>query len=162
MSMLHVEELTPAIGAELTGIDLAQVTGNDDLFGVVRTLLLKHKVLFFRDQLLPPADHVAFAERFGPLEGHPVVPSHPDFPTLLLIHRQTERSSYENVWHTDATWRSDPPMGAVLKCDECPAVGGDTMWANMALAYERLPDRVKERWATFARSTASSSPLAET
>ncbi len=140
-----VEPLTPAIGAEILDIDLAEAGRNADLFGWVHELLMRHKLLVFRDQALAPADHVAFAERFGPLEGHPIQPSHPDHPTLLLIHRQAERSTYENVWHTDATFRAEPPMGAVLKCDECPPVGGDTMWANMALAYERLPDRVKER-----------------
>ncbi len=142
---LIVDRLAPAIGAGITNVDLAEASRNDDLFGEIRQLLLAHKVLFFRDQALPPADHVAFAERFGTLEGHPIQPSHPDFPTLLLIHRQAERTTYENVWHSDASFRSAPPMGAVLKCDECPDVGGDTMWANMALAYERLPDRIKER-----------------
>lgn len=142
---MQVEQLAPALGAEITNVDLGEVSRNDDLFGEIKQLLLQHKVLFFRDQELPPAEHVAFAERFGTLEGHPVQPSHPDFPTLLLIHRQAEKSTYENVWHCDATFRSNPPMGAVLKCDEGPKVGGDTMWANMALAYERLPDRIKER-----------------
>ncbi len=143
--MLNVDQLVPAIGAEVSNIDLAEAGRNDDLFGEIRQLLLKHKVLFFRDQALPPGDQVAFAEKFGALEAHPIAPSHPDFPTLLLIHRQAERSTYENVWHSDASFRSEPPMGAVLKCDECPSVGGDTMWANMALAYDRLPDRIKER-----------------
>lgn len=142
---LLVDRLSPAIGAEITNVDLGEASRNDDLFGEIHQLLLRHKVLFFRDQALPPAEHVAFAERFGTLEGHPIQPSHPDFPTLLLIHRQAERTTYENVWHSDASWRANPPMGAVLKCDECPEVGGDTMWANMALAYERLPDRIKER-----------------
>jgi taurine dioxygenase len=50
---------------------------------------------------------------------------------------------YENAWHTDATWREKPPMGCVLRCVECPPVGGDTMWANMVVAYDRLPDHVK-------------------
>jgi taurine dioxygenase len=56
---------------------------------------------------------------------------------------------YENAWHTDATWREKPPMGCVLRCVECPPVGGDTMWANMGLAFERLPDRVKEQIASL-------------
>ncbi len=143
--MLSVDQLVPAIGAEVSNIDLGEAGRNDDLFGEIHQLLLKHKVLFFRDQALPPAEQVAFAGKFGALEGHPIQPAHPDFPTLLLIHRQAERSTYENVWHSDASFRAEPPMGAVLKCDECPAVGGDTMWANMAVAYDRLPDRIKER-----------------
>ncbi len=142
---LLVERLTPAIGAEITNVDLREAARNDDLFGEIKQLLLQHKALFFRDQELPPAEHVAFAERFGELEGHPIQPSHPDFPTLLLIHRQAERTTYENAWHSDASFRSEPPMGAVLKCDACPATGGDTIWTNMTMAYERMPDRIKER-----------------
>ena len=143
--VLNVERLTPAVGAEITGIDLGEPASNDDLFEEIRQLLLLHNVIFFREQDLPPAEHVAFAGHFGSLETHPIVPSHPEFATLLLVHRQAEKTTYENVWHSDASFRAAPPMGAVLKCDECPAMGGDTMWANMALAYERLPDRVKER-----------------
>ena len=142
---LVIDPLVPAIGAEISNVSLSEAATNADLFGEIKALLLRYKVLFFRDQELPPADHVAFAEQFGTLEDHPVAPSHPDFPTLLLLHRQAERSSYENAWHADATWRPNPPMGAVLKCDECPSVGGDTMWSNMAVAYDRLPDRIKER-----------------
>jgi len=142
---LVVEPLVPALGAEIANVDLCEAARNDDLFGELHRLLLEYKVLFFRNQRLPPAEHVAFAERFGTLEGHPIQPSHPDFPTLLLIHRQAERTTYENIWHSDASFRAEPPMGAVLKCDACPLVGGDTLWVNMALAYDRLPDRIKER-----------------
>ena len=59
---------------------------------------------------------------------------------------------YENSWHTDATWREKPPFGCVLRCVECPPVGGDTMWANMALAYERLPEHIKTQIAPPARA----------
>ena len=82
------------------------------------------------------------------LETHPVVPSHPDHPELLLLNRDTKHS-YENTWHCDATWRAKPPFGSVLRCVVCPEVGGDTMWANMALAYERLPRHIKQRIANL-------------
>jgi taurine dioxygenase len=63
----------------------------------------------------------------------------------VRIYKSPEQPNdrYENAWHTDATWREKPPLGCVLRCVECPPVGGDTMWANMALAYERLPEHVK-------------------
>jgi len=109
---------------------------------------LKHRVLFFRDQDITPATHVAFARRFGPLEDHPVAPSHPDHPELLLLNRDTKHS-YENTWHCDATWRAKPPFGAVLRCVVCPEVGGDTIWANMVLAYERLPRHIQDRIANL-------------
>ncbi len=67
-------------------------------------------------------------------------------PGIIHVWKSPESppERYENSWHHDATWRECPPMGAVLRCLECPPVGGDTMWANMELAYERLPDHVKE------------------
>jgi taurine dioxygenase len=115
----------------------------------IRALLLKHKVLFFRDQDFTRAEHVAFARHFGELEDHPIAGSDPDHPGLVRIYKSpdTPNDRYENVWHTDATWREKPPFGCVLRCIECPDVGGDTMWVNMALAYERLPEHIKTQIA---------------
>lgn len=143
---MRAEKLTNHIGAELVGIDLAEAVRDDDLFGTIRQALLDHKVLFLRHQLISKADHVAFAERFGALEDHPVAGSDPDHPGLVCIYKDLDSPPdfYENAWHCDATWRECPPMGAVLRCLECPPVGGDTLWANMAKAYDDLPDHVKE------------------
>ncbi|WP_087660851.1 TauD/TfdA dioxygenase family protein, partial [Caballeronia terrestris] len=106
---------------------------------------LKHRVLFLRDQDITRAEHVAFARRFGELEDHPVAGSDPEHPGLVRIYKNPDQPNdrYENAWHTDATWRAAPPFGCVLRCVECPPVGGDTVWANMALAYENLPAHVK-------------------
>ena len=139
-----VELVAPALGAEVSNVSLVNAVDDKDLFTEIRALLLLHRVLFFRDQDISPAVHVAFARRFGGLETHPVVPSHPDHPELLLLNRDTKHS-YENTWHCDATWRAKPPFGSVLRCVVCPEVGGDTMWANMVLAYERLPRHIKQR-----------------
>src|SRR3546814_2096979 len=96
--------------------------------------ILLHKVLCLRDQAMSRAEHVAFARRFGNLEDHPVVGSDPENPGLVRIYKSPDHPNdrYENAWHCDATWREAPPMGCVLRCVECPPVGGDTMWANMA------------------------------
>jgi taurine dioxygenase len=144
---MKVEQLTCAIGAEISGVNLGDAARNDDLFAEIRQLLLQHKVLFLRDQDFSRADHVAFARRFGELEDHPVAGSDPENPGLVRIYKNPDQPNdrYENAWHTDATWRDAPPMGCVLRCVECPPVGGDTMWANMALAYEKLPEDVKQR-----------------
>jgi taurine dioxygenase len=144
---MHVEQLTCSIGAELVGLNLADAIHDDGLFAEVRQQLLKHRVLFLRNQDISHAEHVAFARRFGELEDHPVVGSHPDYPGLVQIHKspQTPVDRYENAWHTDTTWRENPSMGAVLRCLECPPVGGDTVWANMVVAYERLPADVKAK-----------------
>jgi len=142
---IRVEPLTCAIGAELSNVDLGAASRSPELMAAIRALLLKHKVLFFRDQDFTRAEHVAFARHFGELEDHPVAGSDPEYPGLVRIYKSPESPNdrYENAWHTDATWREMPPFGCVLHCVECPPVGGDTMWANMALAYERLPEHVK-------------------
>lgn len=144
-STIQVRPLTCALGAELHGVQLADAAQDEGLFQDIRRLLLTHKVLFLREQQLSRAQHVAFARRFGELEDHPVAGSDPEHPGLVRIYKSPEAppDRYENAWHTDATWRAQPPMGCVLRCVECPPVGGDTMWANMALAYERLPEHIK-------------------
>ncbi|WP_353144042.1 TauD/TfdA dioxygenase family protein [Acinetobacter pragensis] len=146
---MQIEQLSCNIGAELSGISLADAIHDNDLFAEIRTHLLKHRVLFLRDQNLTRAEHVAFAERFGQLEDHPAVGSHPDHPGLVQIYKNpySPIDRYENAWHSDASWRKAPPMGCVLRCIECPPVGGDTMWTNMALAYEKLPEEIKTKIA---------------
>ena len=144
--MMRVEKLTANIGAEIHGVDLAEAARNDDLFGAIKQALLEHKVLFLRQQVISKGDHVAFAERFGKLEDHPVAGSDLYHPGLVCIYKDLDSPPdfYENAWHCDATWRECPPMGAVLRCIECPQVGGDTLWANMAKAYADLPEHIKE------------------
>lgn len=146
---MKVELLTCALGAELKNVHLKEAITNDDLFGEIKELLLKHKVLFVRDQNLTDKQHGAFARRFGDLEDHPLVSSADDEPGIIHIWKTPDSppEPYENCWHHDATWREIPPMGSVLQCIECPPVGGDTMWANMELAYDRLPDHIKEQIA---------------
>jgi taurine dioxygenase len=144
---MRVEQLTCSIGAELVGASLVDAIADDGLFAEMRAALLKHRVLFLRDQDVSSAQHAAFARRFGELEDHPVAPSHPDARGLVQIYKNpgSPIDRYENCWHSDASWRAAPPMGAVLRCVECPPVGGDTMWANMVLAYDKLPAHVKEQ-----------------
>jgi len=144
---IRVEQLACAIGAELSNVSLGAASRDAGLVAEIRALLLKHRVLFFRDQDITRAEHVAFARYFGELEDHPVLGSDPDHPGLVRIYKSADTpvDRYENAWHTDATWREKPPFGCVLRCVECPPVGGDTMWANMALAYEKLPADVKAK-----------------
>ncbi|WP_327664496.1 MULTISPECIES: TauD/TfdA dioxygenase family protein [unclassified Streptomyces] len=144
---LTVEPLTCTLGAELHGVQLSDAARDEELFAEIRQLLLKYKVLFLRNQDMSRAEHVTFASRFGPLEDHPVAGSDPEHPGLVRIYKDLDSKPehYENALHCDATWRECPPMGAVLRCVEGPTVGGDTMWIDMAEAYRRLPDRVKQR-----------------
>jgi taurine dioxygenase len=151
---MRVEQLACSIGAELTGVSLIDAIDDDGLFAEMRTALLRHRVLFLRDQDISPAQQAAFARRFGELEDHPVVPTHPDAPGVVQVYKSPDSpiDRYENCWHSDASWRAAPPMGAVLRCVECPPVGGDTMWANMVLAYDRLPAHVREQIAGLVAS----------
>ena len=146
---IKVEPLSGSLGAELCGVDLGDASRDDALFAEIHALLLHYKVLFLRDQHFSRAEHVAFARRFGPLEDHPVVGSDPEHPGLVRIYKgaDTKHLQYENAWHCDATWRECPQMGAVLRCVECPPVGGDMLWANMVEAYARLPEPVKTQIA---------------
>ena len=148
---IRAEQLTCAIGAEVSNVSLAAASRDAGLAAEIRALLLKHRVLFFRDQDITRAEHVAFARYFGELEDHPVAGSDPDNPGLVRIYKSPDApiDRYENAWHTDATWREKPPFGCVLRCVECPPIGGDTMWANMVLAYEKLPDDVKAKIASL-------------
>jgi taurine dioxygenase len=146
---IRVEPLTCTIGAELSNVDLGIASRDPGLVAEVRALLLKHRVLFFRDQDISRAEHVAFARHFGELEDHPVAGSDPEHPGLVRIYKSPDAPNdrYENAWHTDATWREKPPFGCVLRCIECPPVGGDTMWANMVEAHARLSEDIKARIA---------------
>ena len=153
---IKVELCTPAIGAELSNISLADAALDPDVIAEIRALWLKHKVLFFRDQNISPMEQQNFAAQFGELEAHPLAPSHPEADKLLMLYRNldpskpnyVEKASRENIWHADVTFKKAPPRGAVLRCELGPETGGDTMWSNMVMAY-RKPARhhqATDRW----------------
>lgn len=135
--------VTPTIGAEIADIDLRQPL-DEATYMALRRALVAHKVLFFRDQDITPAQHVQLARRFGALEIHPVFPQHPEHPELVLLGGNAQARATENIYHTDVSWREIPSMGSMLRCVECPPVGGDTIWVNMAAAYAALPEDVKK------------------
>jgi len=147
---MRIEQMTCAIGAELLEVNLGDAVRDDGLFNEIYAALLKYKVLFLRDQNLEKLsrlDHVALARCLGELEDHPIAPTHPDAPGLVQIYKTPDSpiDRYENSWHTDGTFRLTPAKACILRCIECPPVGGDTMWANMVLAYEKLPEPVKQQ-----------------
>lgn len=141
-SSFTVEPIAKMIGAEIGNIDLSIELDNDQ-YNELRAQLLTHKVLVFRDQDITPAQHVALARRFGELEVHPVFPHHPDHPELVLLGGDNQVPARENIFHTDVSWRQTPSMGSMLRCVECPKVGGDTLWVNMVEVYARLPETVR-------------------
>ena len=130
----------------MTEIDLDD-TLEDDTVAALRQALVRHKVLVFRDQNITPAAHVGLARRFGELEVHPVFPHHPDHPELVLLGGTAASKASENIFHSDVSWRQTPSMASLLRCVECPPAGGDTIWVNMAAAYENLPESLKPQLA---------------
>lgn len=139
----EVAPMSPSIGAELLNVDLRNL--NDDLIRDVRAALLKYRVIFFRDQDLSRAQHIDFARAFGALEIHPATPADQEDKEVLQIAHGPKSRGSENMWHSDVTWRECPSLGSILRAIELPAIGGDTLFANMAVAYERLSDETKER-----------------
>ncbi|MEO0817602.1 MAG: TauD/TfdA family dioxygenase [Pseudomonadota bacterium] len=133
--------LTPAIGAEIEGIDLRNLT--DELIAELRQALLTYQVIFFRDQDIGRAEHIAFARAFGDLEIHPATPKEQDDREVLRIAHGPKSRGSENMWHSDVTWRAEPSLGSILRAIEIPPVGGDTLFANMQLAYERLDEETR-------------------
>ncbi|WP_128892371.1 TauD/TfdA family dioxygenase [Erythrobacter sp. HKB08] len=140
---LDIRPMTPAIGAEIHGIDLgAKDTAN--CIPEIRAALLRHGVIFFRDQDLTQEQHIAFARHFGELEIHPATPADQPNPEVLRIVHGPKSKGQENNWHSDVTWRECPSLGSILLAREVPEVGGDTLFANMNLAYERLSPKMRE------------------
>ena len=144
---LEVVPVAGSIGAEIRGVALAGDLPQDTV-DAIRSALLQHKVVFFRGQdHLDDHSQEAFAARFGELQRHPMVKAAGDSDALLEL---TEGFS-ASVWHTDVTFMPDPPAFAVLRPLQLPETGGDTMWANCANAYAKLPaplrPLVDELWA---------------
>lgn len=134
---LSVRPLTIHIGAEVGGVDLRDPS--EELAKEVQDLLLQHLVLFFRDQDLTPAQHVALGRRFGELHLHSVAATLEGHPEIILLDNDEKRPPNIDAWHTDVTMDECPPMGSILRAVEVPAVGGDTLWASMYAAFEALP-----------------------
>jgi taurine dioxygenase len=140
---ITIDKLTPIIGAELGGVDLAQPLGNRTMDEIHRALA-ENLVIFFRDQHITPQQHLAFGRMFGELHVHPAAPHAPGEPELMTIHadRESPRANGEG-WHTDVSCDVEPPMGSILYIRTCPPNGGDTLFASMYAAYEALSDRMK-------------------
>ena len=141
--------LAPSLGVELADISLATDFSDQDI-ATLRQLLARHKVLVFRDQQITPAQHVAFARRFGKLEVHPLIKHHPDHAELVTFVHDSSSVGVENVFHSDTSFYPEPSMGSILRCVACPEVGGDTIFVNMVSAYEALPESVKEKIRNLA------------
>jgi len=141
--LFRLRPLGRVIGAEIDGVDLG-VPVTPDLREELNRALLEWKVLFFRDQRITSAQQRAFAANWGGLETNPFLPPG-EHDQVVRFTRTAGMPGYENIWHTDVTWRPEPALGSVLRLVEVPPAGGDTMWADMAAAYDNLPAGIRER-----------------
>ena len=135
--------LTRCIGAEVRGVDLREPL-DDETFRVLHGGLLEHLVLFFRDQDITFDQHAAFGRRFGELHVHPSAPCVDGRPELMKIHADAASPFAEGTaWHSDVSCDEEPPMASILHLTTVPAVGGDTLFANMYAAYDALSEAMK-------------------
>ncbi len=135
---IEIKPLSGSLGAEVLGPNLARPLDRD-AFGRIERAFLDHQVLFFRDQEITPAQLVDFAARFGPIGRYPLaepIPEHPDI--IAVVKEPGQTTIFGGVWHSDTAYLEAPSLGSLLYAKEVPATGGDTLFANMYLAYESL------------------------
>ncbi|HXR54707.1 MAG TPA: TauD/TfdA family dioxygenase [Acidimicrobiales bacterium] len=139
---LEVTPLTTVLGAVITGIALSPDLDAGSVT-VVRQALLRHKVLFMRDQSLDPGSLTGVARLFGePTEAHPVEPSVEGHPEVLAL--DSDEGARADIWHSDLTFQDRPPMGALLHALVVPAVDGDTIWSDMSATYDALSPTLRQ------------------
>lgn len=139
---IQISPLSPALGAQISGIDLSQELTHEQR-DAIEQALLRHQVLFFRNQPLTPRQQARFAASFGDLHIHPIYPNVPEQPEVLILDTAVTDVRDNAIWHTDVTFLPTPAMGAVLSAKQLPEYGGDTLWASGIAAYEALSQPLK-------------------
>ena len=141
---ISVSAIAPAIGAEVSGVDLSKNLSTE-VFAEIHQAFLDYIVLFFRDQNLTPEQQLAFAARFGPIGRYPFaepVAGNPD--VIAIIKEPHQTTNFGGIWHTDSPYLDKPSLGSMLYARQVPDVGGDTLWSNMYAAYDALSDGMKD------------------
>jgi len=142
---LEVRPLSPAVGAEIGGVDLSKPL-DSEVFEAVHRALLDFGAIFFRDQDLPPDRQIAFARRFGELDVHPIVTGTEEHPELVRVWKPAgQPASFGVGWHSDNSFFERPSLGSVLYGVTIPPVGGDTLYASAERAWEALSPALQER-----------------
>ena len=162
----EIEPLSTAIGAEISNVDLSADL-SDATIGAIREALLDHCVVFFREQDIDVDQHKRLARRFGEIFVHPNFNTGDHDPEVVTIVRKPgDKQIVGEEWHTDTTMMAEPPMGALLYALEVPPVGGDTLFANQYIAYDRLSKGMKRLidglkcWHTDRKVAGPNSPAA--
>jgi taurine dioxygenase len=158
-SSIAVTPLTDAIGAEISGVDLAAAL-SDETVAEIRRAWLEHLVVFFRDQVLGSEELLAFARRIGEPVEYPFVKGIEGYPEIIVVSKLPhETVNFGGIWHSDTVYLERPPMATLLIAREVPPHGGDTMFASMYAAYEALAPEVQQQLQN--RRAVNSSALAD-
>jgi taurine dioxygenase len=140
---IRVEPVAGAVGAEISGIDLSGTLGEAEI-GLIRDTLFDRGVVFFRDQSLTPEQHIAFAERFAPINVNRFFANAEGYPAIAEVRKEPEqKKNIGGGWHTDHSYDQVPALGSILLARELPPTGGDTLFASMYAAYDALSDGLK-------------------
>ena len=135
---IRVQPLSPALGAEISGVDLGEPL-DDETIAEIRGAFLSHLVIFFREQSLTPEQYLRFARTVGEPSEYPFVEGMNGYPEITEVtKKEDERVNFGGIWHSDTTYLECPPMGTMLYARVIPTLGGDTLFANMIMAYENL------------------------
>ncbi len=154
---LKLRKLSYALGAEVCNIDVAK-PASEQQFGEIYRAFLDNNILLFRDQDITREQHIEFSRRFGELDRHEALPRdrHPHHPELLMVTNEPKHDGSPSdtkytgrQWHSDMSFTTAPSLGSLLKSYAVPEVGGDTLFANMYLAYETLSDGMKKMIANL-------------
>ena len=141
---MQVKLLSGALGAEISGVNLQDTS--DKNFEVINNLLLEHKVIFFRNQNITEEEQLKLASHFGPIERHAYVKGLDEYPEIVrIIKKPNEKNQWGENWHSDVSYNVKPTKAVILKSIKIPPVGGDTMFANMELAWETLDQKIKDK-----------------
>lgn len=140
---IDIRQLSETLGAEIHGIDLA-TESNPATWAALRDALAQYGVIFFRDQTLTPEQHIAMAEHFGPININRFFTSIEGYPKIAEVRKEPhQKANIGARWHADHSYDEAPALGSILLAREVPAWGGDTQFADLALAYEHLSDGLK-------------------
>jgi len=148
---LKIRRLSYALGAEICDIDVAAPM-SETSFGEIYQAFLQYGILLFRNQNISREQHIELSRRFGPLDRHDSLPRdrHRDYPELLMVTNEPKPDGSPSdtkytgrQWHSDMSFTTAPSLGSLLRCHAVPDVGGDTLFANMYLAYDALSDGMK-------------------
>lgn len=141
---IQVRRVAAACGAEISNLDLSRPL-EDATFAAIEAAFVEHEVVVFRDQEISTEDQKTFGRRFGDLTVHPFAPSSEEAPDLIVFDNDADNPPWgTDVWHSDETFREEPPLGTMLRALIVPEYGGDTLFASMSSAYDGLSDRMQQ------------------